>query len=184
VELLPSPEEIAEDLGVLDPDPGPGPGTDGTDDRDRGHDEYPTGPDGPDQPPGHARPRARRRERPTSAGPARPPRVTAGIRTDIRAKVELILMAPGAVWAARDPICGGTFIEQIPDTSDAFTDIICDSPDLVAFFTGPGGAFMRWLKLGAALMPVGQAVMAHHVYHTVELAEGPDDAQQPAQYAA
>ena len=67
-------------------------------------------------------------------------------------------------------------------TAEAFTDIICDSPDLVAFFTGPGGNFMKILKVGAALGPVIQVGFAHHVYNSVELAEG--EPQADVRYAA
>ena len=73
-------------------------------------------------------------------------------------------------------------MQQIPDTAEALTDIIVDSPELLAFFTGPGGSFMKALKLGVALMPVISTVAAHHVYHTIE--DMPEDAQQPRQYAA
>jgi hypothetical protein len=62
---------------------------------------------------------------------------------------------------------------------------VCDSPDLVAFFTGPGGAFMRYLALGAAVMPVVQVVAAHHVYHSIEEAAAGDPlAPGYEQYAA
>jgi hypothetical protein len=109
-------------------------------------------------------------------------KVPAGVRGDIDAKIRFTLQVPGTIWQARDPLCGGTFCEQIPDTAEAFTDIVCDSADLVAFFTGPGGNFMKLLKLGAALMPVVQVGMAHHVYHTVEIDQGPVEA--PQSYAA
>jgi hypothetical protein len=93
-------------------------------------------------------------------------------------------MVPGQIWKARDPLCGGVFVEQIPETADAFTDIVCDSADLLAFFSGPGGNFMKALKAGAALMPVVQVVAAHHVYHSID--EQQPDMQQPgyADYAA
>src|SRR5215469_11774431 len=111
------------------------------------------------------------------------PRLTAGVRGDINAKVSLLLEMPGQVWAARDPVCGGMFLAQRPAVADALTDIVCESADLIAFFTGPAGGFMRYLNLAAALYPVAGAVMAHHVYHTVET---PVPAEQPdlAQYAA
>ena len=182
---LPDPDEVddlpPEEFGPIiepadspqDPAPaGPGPGSSNI-----------PGP-GPDEPPKHAarewrQPRARARK-----GTA-PPKITVGLRADIDAKVRFALTVPGTIWQARDPLCGGTFVQQIPDTAEAFTDIICDSADLVAFFTGPGGAFMKYLKLGAALMPVAQVVMAHHVYHSIEIDEG-EAAAQPdyAQYAA
>ena len=53
----------------------------------------------------------------------------------------------------------------------------------MAFFTGPGGAFMKYLNLGAAVWPVAEMVAAHHVYHSIAL----DDAEpqpNPSSYAA
>jgi hypothetical protein len=76
------------------------------------------------------------------------------------------------------------FLEQRPDIAEALTDIVCDSADLVAFFTGPGGTFMKYLNLGAALWPVAEVVAAHHVYHSVELEQDPLQPQQQGQYAA
>ena len=141
------------------------------------------GPSGPgeDEPPAHARREWRQRTR--GRKPKAAPKITTAIHGDIHAKLSFMLEIPGQLWAARDPICGGTFVEQRPAIADALTDIVCESADLVAFFTGPAGGFMRYLNLAVALMPVGQAVMAHHVYHSVELApEG--EPQAEAQYAA
>jgi hypothetical protein len=175
---LPGPDDPeldnVEDIGELVPDDEP---------EDSGPDAPPApSAEPPDAGPGpaHARKEWHRGPRPAKG---KPPRITVGIRTDIQAKISFALMVPGQIWAARDPVCGGTFVQQIPETADAFADIVCDSADLVAFFAGPGGNFMKILKVGAALMPVMNAVMAHHVYHSVELAG--EDAQQPdQQYAA
>lgn len=130
----------------------------------------------PDPEPAHARKEWRRPGKDTRT--PRVTRVTAGIRKDVNAKISFAVTVPGSIWAARDPLCGGVFMEQAPEISDALTDIVCDSPDLIAFFTGPGGAFMRYLSLGAALMPVVQVIMAHHVYHSID--EQPPDMTQPA----
>ncbi len=88
-------------------------------------------------------------------------------------------MVPGTIWSARDSLCGGTFVEQIPATAEAFTDIVCDSPSLLAAFSGPGSNIIKALKVGAALMPVVQVMAAHHVYHTIEIGE-PEPAQSYA----
>lgn len=106
--------------------------------------------------------------------PAKPGRITVTIRADINAKISMPLEITGQIWAARDPLCGVRFLEQRAPIADALTDIVCESADLVAFFTGPGGAFMKYLNLGAALWPVAEMVAAHHVYHTVGL-EGPQE---------
>ena len=113
-------------------------------------------------------------------------RVTAGMRRDIDAKLRLMLMVPGKLWEIRDPLCGGTFVRQEQDIAAALTSIVCDSADLVAFFTGPAGGFMKYLELLTALQPVAMMVWAHHIAHSVELP--PQDGQQPlpdmARYAA
>jgi hypothetical protein len=136
----------------------------------------PPAPDpGADEGPGHARKDWRKQQQSGRApkGGGRAVRVTVSIRADISAKISMPLEIGGQIWAARDPLCGGRFLDQRPAIADAFTDIVCDSADLVAFFTGPGGAFMKYLNLGAALWPVAEMVAAHHVYHTtgVEAAE-------------
>jgi hypothetical protein len=91
-----------------------------------------------------------------------------GIRADINAKVSMPLEIGGTIWAARDGLCGGVFLTQRPQIADALTDIICESPDLVAWFTGPASGFMRYLNLAGALWPVVEMIGAHHVYHSVE----------------
>lgn len=148
----------------------------------------PPAPDpGADEGPGHARKDWRKQQQAGRApkGGGRAVRVTVSIRADISAKVSMPLAIAGSIWEARDPLCGGTFVRQRPDIADALTDIICDSADLVAFFTGPGGAFMKYLNLGAALWPVIEVAAAHHVYHSVALDGAESDAEAPAgRYAA
>jgi len=106
------------------------------------------------------------------------PTVKAGVRRDIQAKVSLPLEMGGQLWRARDPICGGTFVEQRPAIADALTDIICQSADLIDFFTGPAGGFMVYLKLAAALWPVVELVLAHHIF-----GHGHGQAEQPGRPA-
>ena len=100
-------------------------------------------------------------------GPRAAPRVTATVRKDIGAKVGLMLEMPGRVWQARDPVCGGAFVEARPEISSAVTDLVCQSSDLVEWFTGTGGAFMLWLNLAVACSPVASMVLAHHVMHSL-----------------
>lgn len=193
VRLLPGPGlddegiDEYEDLGMLVPD---GPESDSEASGGGGVGGGAPGPRTPpaaDDPPRHGTKEWRRGSGPHARALTgkRPVRVTASVRGDIDAKIRFALTVPGAIWQARDPVCGGTFIDQRDDIAEALTDIVCDSADLVAFFAGPGGNFMKALKLGAALMPVIQMVAAHHVYHTIE-GEQPGDAQQPdyGSYAA
>lgn len=148
------------------------------------NDDVPPGPDGDG--PGHVRKDWRKTPgRPRGSGAAKPGRITVGIRADIKAKIAMPLEIGGQIWAARDPLCGGRFLDQRDPIAEAFTDIVCDSADLVAFFTGPGGAFMKYLNLGAAVWPVAEMVAAHHVYHTIALEPAQDGAGAPeARYAA
>ena len=148
------------------------------------------GPPGDDEPPAHAKQERRtrqRRERDT--GPRKLPRVTAGVRNDIEAKISFALEIPGRIWQARDPACGTVFVEQRPEIATAMTEIVCQSTDLIEWFTGTGGQFMLYLNLAAACWPVATMVLAHHVYHSVQLEQGAPqygDATQPdySRYAA
>jgi hypothetical protein len=136
----------------------------------------------PDEPPLHATRAWRdRRSSGKGRGAARPPRITSAVRGDIDAKISFALEIPGRLWQARDPVCGTVFVEQRPDISAALTDIVCQSADLVAWFTGPGGNFMMVLNLMAACWPVITMAMAHHVYHSIEDAE-PGEGQAAPDY--
>ena len=141
----------------------------------------------PDEPPLHATREWRDRRPGKARAAARPPRITNAVRGDIDAKISFALEIPGRLWQARDPVCGTVFVEQRPDISAALTDIVCQSADLVAWFTGPGGNFMMVLNLMAACWPVVTMAMAHHVYHSIEdLPEGQGEAAGPdySRYAA
>ena len=128
------------------------------------------------------KPAGRLKERGGKAPKARV-RVTATVRRDVHAKIRFVLVPAGGLWQARDPLCGATFAAQEPEVSDALADIVCDSPDLLAFFTGPAGGFMKYFRLMMALQPVGLAVWAHHIAHVAELVDGQQPQQMPA-YAA
>lgn len=102
-----------------------------------------------------------------------PPKLSPRVRKDVQAKLGLMLSMLAGTWRMRDPLCGGTALEQVPDISDALADIICDSPDLVAWFTSTGN-FMKWLKLLMAVQPVAMVGLQHHVLHTVDTEEQPE----------
>ncbi len=140
-----------------------------------------TGPAAPDPPPAHGKREWRKAAREPGPRP-KMTRITAAVRTDIDAKISFALEVPGRVWQAKDPLCGGMFVQQRPDISAALTEIVCQSPDLVAWFAGTGGQFMLWMNLAAAMWPVATVVMGHHVYHTMELGEAPQPGQE--HYAA
>lgn len=185
-DLLPGPDEVPEGDGTDDPDeldadPDPAPA-----------DRTPPPPlgDWVSEPgPTFETPELRADPAPSAVGRgrsnrrgAKPPKVTAATRTDIAAKLGMMLELTGRVWAVRDPMCGGTFVAQVPPIREASVDLILQSPDLVAWFTGVGGGFMLALNLLVACQPVAVAVWAHHVAHSVEL---PEQEQGPARsYAA
>lgn len=165
---LPPPDDPqwAEDVGIIDVEAS----TPHGDDSLSGGPARPAPAGPPPEPPADEPPAHARRDWHAKAPKAKvkAPRITAGIRNDIDAKISFALEIPGRIWAARDPLCGGVFIEQRPDISRSLADIVCRSPQLVEWFTGAGGGFIMFLDLGAALFPVLQAVMAHHVYHSIE----------------
>lgn len=176
--LLPGPDDDF-DLGDLEPDADDGPGPDA---RDWGPgpaadlpDDGEIPPDDPPGPiiatPGRGRPRGSKNTR-----------TTAALRKDIEAKVGMLLYVPGQVWAARDPYCGGAFVSTIPDQQRVWANLILDSPDVLEWFTGPAGGFMKWLEVIAVLQPVAVTVWAHHVAHAI----GDDAGERPSarQYAA
>jgi len=112
-------------------------------------------------------------------------RVTATVRKDVEAKIRFVAVPAGRMWASSDPVCGGTFCQQEPEISSALAEIVCDSPDLLAWFTGPQGKYMKFFNLFMACVPVGMAVYGHHLAHR------PDEQADPnlppvdyGQYAA
>lgn len=124
---------------------------------------------------------------------APPKRVNLSTRKDIRGKVAMLLTVPGSMWAGRDPHCGGAFLEAIPDQvgevindqgeleeatspgiATALTDIICESPDVVNWFTS-SGKYMKWLTLAMAVQPVLATAFQHHVTHSLASTEETSD---------
>ena len=139
----------------------------------------PPGPPVMDGPPQHAD----RQWRGTGKAKPRKIRITAAVTKDIGAKVGMLTFAVGVPWQARDPICGGRYMEQRPEITEALTEIILDSPELVEFFTGAGGAFMKYLRLLLATWPVVEMILAHHVMHSI-VAGDEMPPQDLSQYAA
>jgi hypothetical protein len=116
---------------------------------------------------------------PSRAGKIPPPRqrrpkITADTRKDIRGKVGLLLTLPAMMIQRRDEACGTVLVGQVPEISDALVELICDSPDLVAFFTGGQGRYMKYLALATALEPVATVAWQHHVVKRIPQGGGPD----------
>lgn len=104
-------------------------------------------------------------------------KVTQAVRKDVKGKVAMFLTIAGATWAGRDQHCGTALLEAVPDQADeeggtsagiatALTDIICDSPDVVKWFTS-SGKYMKWLTLAMAVQPVVQTAFHHHITHAI-----------------
>lgn len=79
--------------------------------------------------------------------------------------VEMMLEFFSWSWRMRDEYCGSVAEKQIKPVAARMTAIIMDHDDWVAFFTKSGG-FMKWLMLATSLKPIGEAIVAHHVFHT------------------
>lgn len=120
-----------------------------------------------------------------------PKKVAAATRKDIRGKVAMLLTGAALPLRQRDPVCVGALIEAIPDQTDedgdtqvgiasALTDLICDSPDMVKWFTA-SGKYMKWFTLMMTVQPVLTVAFHHHVTHAIgdedTVADTPDWSQ-------
>lgn len=97
---------------------------------------------------------------------APPVRVTRAVVGDIEGKLTLLLSGPAVFWQMADPLCGGTFADNLDNIVRKAVPLIVQSPDAVKWFT-KGTTFLLWLDLVWALQPVAQAVYAHHVAASV-----------------
>jgi hypothetical protein len=182
---FPSPDqvtgEILADIGELVPDDEPTPhapaAAQPADDSPSPSEAGPA----PDEPPAHAT-REWRKKKIGGRSKNAPPRITAAISKDIEGKIGFLLEFPGQVWAVRDPICGGMFVQQVPAMATSGARWVCMSPQLVEWFTSTGGGFIVALDFAAACWPWFTAVMAHHVYHSIEDEAAPEPDYQ--RYAA
>jgi hypothetical protein len=110
--------------------------------------------------------------------------VTKQVAQDVQGKLAFLLSMPTAMLMPLDPICFGTVQENIPQVTAALVPLICQSPDMVKFFT-KGSGFILWLNLGVAMWPVIQVVIAHHLTKSIGQGEnGQPKAKDYSQYAA
>lgn len=115
-----------------------------------------------DEPPAHAR-----KDWAALAPDGTLPRVTQAVRRDVAAKIGIPLAITGAVYEMRDPYCGGAFQGIRKDLAAELADLACDSPQVLAFFLGRGGKYMRYLNIGFTLLPWLEMMAAHHIMHSI-----------------
>jgi hypothetical protein len=115
----------------------------------------------PDPPPNRPAPGAR-----DKVSKSKAPRVTAELKRSIRGKLALLTLAPLGLARHYDPVCGGALVEVKDDLLDWAVDGICDSPDLLKWFSA-GKGYMRLVTLLTILEPVGITACQHHVTHTL-----------------
>jgi hypothetical protein len=93
-------------------------------------------------------------------------RVSAADKKDIRAKISMMLLFPGGLWARADDYCGPAFMKVIPQLSEDLADILSDNAEIVAWFAS-GAGWLKYLKLLSTLQPVAEMMWQHHISKTV-----------------
>jgi hypothetical protein len=169
-----------DDLDGLDPDLAPGTSPD-----DSGVQAPPADLDeareraGRDPEPRHLVGRTRR-GRPAKQPAVKQPavKVTATVRADIEGKLAFWLSIPAEPWMRVDPYCGGTYAENVDQIALKVAPLVCQSPDLVRWFS-KSTTFILWTELGIAVRPVVEAVIAHHVTKRIALTAEGEAFEQP-----
>lgn len=93
-------------------------------------------------------------------------KITATVRKDIEGKVAFMLGMSGQMWAMLDPVCGTAMLDNSDNVARKLTPIICQSPEVVRWFT-KSGTFILWVNLAVALWPVLGVIFAHHIAKSV-----------------
>lgn len=115
--------------------------------------------------------RNRRGSQAKPAGQTEPDiKVTPKVIGDIEGKLAFWLGLTAEPWAVADPYCGKAYADQVPEIAKKLAPIVCQSPDLVRWFS-KSSTFIMWTELGIAVRPVATAVIKHHVTKTVKLDE-------------
>jgi hypothetical protein len=97
-------------------------------------------------------------------------KVTKAVRDDITGKLAFWLSIPAEPWLRVDPYCGGVYVDQVDLIAVKMAPLICQSPDLVRWFS-KSTTFILWTELGIAVRPVVEAIIAHHVTKRIALDE-------------
>jgi hypothetical protein len=102
----------------------------------------------------------------------RAPKVTAKVKGDMSAAVGMMVMVAGPAVMARDPYCGGAFLDNSQKITDAVVPLLCRSHTVVAFFSDSSeNGWLLWFNLALALSPVAVAVGKHHIIKSVEIVQ-------------
>jgi hypothetical protein len=122
---------------------------------------------GRDPEPRHlVRGRVRRTPRPKDDQP--PVKITKAVQADITGKLAFWLSIPAEPWLRVDPYCGRAYAGQVDEIALKTAPLICQSPDLVRWFS-KSTTFIMWTELGIAVRPVVEAIIAHHVTKRIAL---------------
>jgi hypothetical protein len=112
------------------------------------------------------RQRGRRTKPPADDKP--PIKITKAVQADITGKLAFWLSIPAEPWLRVDPYCGGAYAGQVDEIALKMAPLICQSPDLVRWFS-KSTTFIMWTELGIAVRPVVEAIIAHHVTKRIAL---------------
>lgn len=114
----------------------------------------------------------------------RPPvRITAAVRRDIEGKLAFWGSVGVDMWALVDPYCADAAASCLAKSARTATPLICQSPQLVEFFTRASG-FMLWTEFLLSLKPLLVAFAAHHVTKSVRHPDAGELAGDPADWSA
>src|ERR1700677_1444675 len=108
-------------------------------------------------------------DRPPKPKDDQPPiKITKAVQADITGKLAFWLSIPAEPWLRVDPYCGGAYSDQVDEIAVKMAPLICQSPDLVRWFS-KSTTFIMWTELGIAVRPVVEAIIAHHVTKRIAL---------------
>lgn len=115
---------------------------------------------------------ARKAGRRAKVGGTTPPKITAGQRKSVADALTMMIDMPAAIFAFKDPVCGGAILAQSDEVVKKLTPIVCRNPALLAWLTS-GAGYMDWFGLITALAPIAKTVWQHHVVrHDDDTSEG------------
>jgi hypothetical protein len=91
------------------------------------------------------------------------------VKDDIAGMAGLVGIPILSLLQQADPYCGTALAQNFEPVVDAALPLLCRSRKIVDYFSGDKSDWLLWGKLALALKPVGQAILEHHVFRTVEV---------------